>query len=884
MKIKKILAVTLILVIMLLFGLPGTVLAAEREIKVAAFTATAGADSQTRTAISEYFTRNDVYSGGQKLTVSFQTVTKQQILDGELENYDLIMIAADGGGAIANALGQDGCAAIEAYVAGGGGYFGMAGGAYLAPLGYTEPTSWLEIINLKVDYPAWSHGQGQLVVRPNSGTVITHGMQTGKKFIAYGLNPPALMPGDSENPKMGEVINVVTHLSNPTNNLAGMTGINMIGTPAVAAASYGNGRVVISGIQPDNKERQPVEMNNLLGQIVLYAAGIDSINVVSKASFSKPEIVGVWLWASTVYNMGPGSAEKIMSTYDEMDVTDIYLLVKGTNGTVYYNKEDPVDPSDAPKSYADRDILEEVITAAHAKGIKVHAWITSANDMAYKIAHPDEGRYHFSRGRTDSPTANYNISFLSSNFIEYSKKIVKEIANNYDIDGLHFDYIRYNHAANGWGPEDRDMLMKPAGGTGLDKGYGLTKEQYNELVVDLAKTFGYSIAKNSEGYYEYSTDPNGVDYLAFTADNETLFKAHADGKAGAAAFAQMRCDLVKNYASEVISAAKSVDPSLIISAALMPEGAYKGNFNVSTLDSNSFALVHYGQSYTDAADLYDYVCPMLYTTDYGASSQWLASLVKNAADAGNIVVAGLQAYSPADAAMLTQDINAVRAILSGNIKGIALFRSGLFNCVKTGVDADKNVMSVKLINARDDNYPLGYARISLQPGVSATEIIELSGGLEGATAEISSDGSSVTISNFNLPYGFNEGTIIFRYSGIVDMGQNATFTYSSADSSAADVRSYQITETMEYEGDPEPTAEPTATPEPTVQPTATPEPTVQPTATPASTAEPTAKPTDKPQTPKTGDAGVGLWIGVLVLSLIAIFILIRYRLLHKESQ
>ncbi|HCS73210.1 MAG TPA: hypothetical protein DIW17_04955 [Clostridiales bacterium] len=885
MKKERILTILLVLTLILAAGLPTQVRAAEREIKVAAFAV--ADDSSVKAAIQEWFSTNDVYNGDDRIIVSFQTVTKQQILNNDLDDFDLIMIAAGGGGAVANALGHDGCAAIEAYIDAGGGYMGLAGGAYLAPLGYTEASGWLEIINLEVDYPNWNHGQGQLVIRPNSGTVITQGMQIGTKYIAYGINPPALSPGNSTNPKMGEVINAVSHVSNPINNLEGAAGINMAGTPAVAAASYGNGRVVISGVQPDN-DLQPVEMNNLLGQILLYAADINDIRVVSKVSLQDPEIVGEWLWSSTVYNLGADGAEKIVNTYSEMGITDIYLLVKGTNGTVYYNKVDDTDVSGASRVYADRDVLEEVITAAHAEGIRVHAWITSASDASYKGANPDEGRYQFARGRD-----NNNVSFLSQDFIDYSKRIVKEIANNYDVDGLHFDYIRYNHAGNGWGPEDRDMLTKLAGGTGLDKGYGLTQEQYNELVEDLAKTFGYSIAKNANGYFEYSTNPSGDGYVQYAADSMSLFKASADNKPGAAAFTQMRCDLVENYASQVTLAAKEAKSDLIITAAFMPEGAYKGNFNVSTTDSYSFALVHYGQSYQAAASLYDYICPMLYTSDYGASAQWLASLAKNAVDAGNTVVVGLQAYSPVNSMMLVQDIDAARALLSNDdVKGLAFFRTGTFNYVKTIVD--KDIMSVKLINARDADYSLGYAEILLREGIRATEIIELTGGLEGASAEISDEGGKLIITGFNLPYRYNSGTISFRYSGSVTPGQNATFTHSSADSTAADVRSYQI---MEYEEEPEPTPEPTVeptpeptvepTPEPTVEPTTeptvepTPEPTVEPTVDP--TAEPTPEPTATPvpASPKTGDVELALWIGLMLISVLVVIGIIKFSSLRK---
>ena len=666
---------------------------------------------------------------------------------------------------------------------------GLEGGAFLAALDYGPEADSLEIINLRVDYPALHHGEGQFIVRPEGDTIITENMQTGTKYIVYGKDPPALSAGDSADPDMGSVIKPVKFVSNPINHLEpGQTGINMTGTPAVAAAGYGKGRVVISGLKPYDKKNQPVEMNTLSGQMMLYAAGIDEVETIGAIRNKKPDIVGEWLWASTVYNLGADGAEKIADNCAEMGITDLYLLVKGTNGTVYYAKEDAVNPSGAPRAYTDRDILQEVIDAAHGKNIRVHAWITSANDKEYKLAHPEEGRWQFIRGRDN----NY-ISFLSENFIDYSKRVAAEIAANYDVDGLHFDYIRYNHAANGWGPEDREMLTREAGGTGLDKGYGLTREEYNELVIDAARTFGYSIAKNDEGYYEYSKDTAAPDYMEFKADNVSLFKAHADNEPGASAFVRMRCELVENYAAEVIDAARAMNPKLAISAALMPEGAYQGDFNVSGSDSNSFALVHYGQSYRAAASLYDYVCPMLYTGDFGASGQWAAALVENAIDAGNRVIAGLQSFSPSTSEMLRQDIDAISPLFSGKMKGIALFRNGMFNYVKTTVNAKNCTMSVKIVNARDADYSLGYAKIELQDGLMITGITGLSGGLSGADAEISEDGRSVVLTGFILPYGYHDGTVTFKYSGKYEDGKNATFTVSGAEEGTADVRNYQIT-------------------------------------------------------------------------------------------
>lgn len=52
------------------------------------------------------------------------------------------------------------------------------------------------------------------------------------------------------------------------------------------------------------------------------------------------------------------------------------------------------------------------------------------------------------------------VNITSSQYTEYMKAIIRELVANYDIDGIHFDYIRYNHVCNGWGPEDIEELER----------------------------------------------------------------------------------------------------------------------------------------------------------------------------------------------------------------------------------------------------------------------------------------------------------------------------------------------------------------------------------------------------------------------------------------
>ena len=103
----------------------------------------------------------------------------------------------------------------------------------------------------------------------------------------------------------------------------------------------------------------------------------------------------------------------------------------------------------------------------------------------------------------------------------------------------------------------------------------------------------------------------------------------------------------------------------------MPEGAY----------DEAFTDLHYGQNYRDAAELYDYICPMSYSTSYGKDGIWVGNVAKSAADMGNKVVAGIQAFDKAKPERIAAEKDDIGSIMttaeySGKILGINYFRFG----------------------------------------------------------------------------------------------------------------------------------------------------------------------------------------------------------------
>ena len=89
----------------------------------------------------------------------------------------------------------------------------------------------------------------------------------------------------------------------------------------------------------------------------------------------------------------------------------------------------------------------------------------------------------------------------------------------------------------------------------------------------------------------------------------------------------------------------------------------------------AFADLHYGQSYDDAAALYDFAVPMAYSRAYGQDSRWVRTVAAGTLRRGLRTVVGLQAYEGGTGATLREDLAVLR---DEPVDGVCLFREGAF--------------------------------------------------------------------------------------------------------------------------------------------------------------------------------------------------------------
>ena len=120
------------------------------------------------------------------------------------------------------------------------------------------------------------------------------------------------------------------------------------------------------------------------------------------------------------------------------------------SGTAYYNSS--YEPWGYYAGYSDPgyDPLAYVIEEAHKRGIEVHAWFnafhaSSLHSGAPAAEHPD----WVCRDQSGIPmNESRALSPGMTAVRDYTLDVAMEIVNNYDIDGIHLDYIRWNEYSN----------------------------------------------------------------------------------------------------------------------------------------------------------------------------------------------------------------------------------------------------------------------------------------------------------------------------------------------------------------------------------------------------------------------------------------------------
>ncbi len=195
-----------------------------------------------------------------------------------------------------------------------------------------------------------------------------------------------------------------------------------------------------------------------------------------------PEVRGFYAAAFDVNTQA--KLDALLADVDAYNFNAIFLQVRSRGDAFYFpNRDDDTYPNPEPRgqtysiSPSDLDVLQYVIDRAHEKGVEVHAWVTvlpiwnrsslpASPDHAYRT-HP-EWVTEDASGNTMSPSTDSEGAYLDPGIPavqDYLFDVFMDIVRNYDIDGIHLDYVRYKGTEWGYDPVTRSRFLDD---TGLD--------------------------------------------------------------------------------------------------------------------------------------------------------------------------------------------------------------------------------------------------------------------------------------------------------------------------------------------------------------------------------------------------------------------------------
>lgn len=136
---------------------------------------------------------------------------------------------------------------------------------------------------------------------------------------------------------------------------------------------------------------------------------------------------------------------KILDDHKKANMTSVLWQVR-QSGTAYYNSSFEPWGSYAGGTYPGFDPLQYAIEEAHKRGLELHAWFNVFASGSLVQGTPAQQHPEWiCRDQSNAPmTSNIALSPGLPAVQNYILNVAMEVVNNYDIDGLHLDYIRWN--------------------------------------------------------------------------------------------------------------------------------------------------------------------------------------------------------------------------------------------------------------------------------------------------------------------------------------------------------------------------------------------------------------------------------------------------------
>jgi uncharacterized lipoprotein YddW (UPF0748 family) len=291
------------------------------------------------------------------------------------------------------------------------------------------------------------------------------------------------------------------------------------------------------------------------------------------------EVRGVWVVRTDLTS--PAAVDRIVRHAKKNGLNTLFVQVRGRGDAYHLSDLEPRPPK--LEGRPDFDPLALAVERGHAGGLQVHAWVNSCYVWSEKTApessahlvnlHPDWLAVNGAGRRCRPGDAEVFICPGNPAARAHLVEICRDIARRYEVDGIQLDYIRYSGV-------------------------------------------GYCYCVGCVSRFEKS--------LAGKADPAKVAALKRKGRTGLAkgyawSWSRFRCEQVTSLVREIRAAVKAEQPGVIVSAAVIPWGAYSSDFR----RTEAYRLVAQDWYGWIRSGLVDAVCPMTYQTGAAPFRQWV---------------------------------------------------------------------------------------------------------------------------------------------------------------------------------------------------------------------------------------------------------------------
>ncbi|MEK5520918.1 family 10 glycosylhydrolase [Heyndrickxia sp. FSL W8-0423] len=332
----------------------------------------------------------------------------------------------------------------------------------------------------------------------------------------------------------------------------------------------------------------------------------------------------------------PAQVDQLIKDVKRSNANTIFLQIRRRGDAFYSNSIEP--KTEDPYLQSGYDPLKDLIQKAHAANpkIQVHAWFAMM-PIWNKTTPPKDPNHIFNaHGMTQPSEANwlsktYTGSYVSGSdyvidpghpdAVNYTRDVIKHVARNYDVDGVHMDLVRY--MGEDWG--------------------------YNDISVQR-----YNRAYDKTGLPQPS-DPT---------------------------WKQWRRDQVSNMVRKIYTAVQTVNPSITVSAATIAWGDGPKTVDDWNQSSTMNSAFQDWKSWLEEGSI-DLAVPMNYFREYDANQKsyyehWIEWQKNN--QGKRMTLSGVGVYLNSIQDSVAQIRKAQETSLTGNkLGGISIYSYAVTN-------------------------------------------------------------------------------------------------------------------------------------------------------------------------------------------------------------